>query len=524
MQLLDKYVTIMRHNELKTKILKSILDLESFTVSELCALSGLERDQVYGELSKLQRDGVITSKTVQSSSSDKKQAAHRPLNLYQLVSDPTKRKQVIEQISPFLEAPIETQYIETDTAQKANRELNMIDLEIEKLQTGTHQYSSLWSEQKLAKVQVQIKELRERLSDVRDELELAIYESNTLVDASTTPDHPLIVDSKRWRQYSEKVEKLEYQTDNIVARRRAQQSFTQVLRQVVNGAKPSFAQVMKTFDSEIEASNNIELKRILSSEYEEFALSFSSDSSNQSQLLNQKLVEMAIRWSDDPELILKCIQKDKVDLKRKTSTTVDYNLVNAQALAGYRNEAFSNWIGWVKRHRHQGRFKAAGYEYPFYPSVSLMRTQSNTLVQHLSSLESIIEPNVNISAVSLDPFVSLELENEPLSSTLFNPSSGYSATVELADSLRRDQSDLFVYGSLERRMEFPGLPLIKLATILVSLGVEAVKAWEIAQQLNSETALVIVCSLQQLEKQFINRLKQIFGDSPLEEIDTGVRI
>jgi predicted ArsR family transcriptional regulator len=200
----------MRHNELKTKILKGILDLESFTVSELCAVSGLKRDQVYSELSKLQQEGVITHQTIQSPNSDGKQAAHRPLNLYQLVNDPRKREWVFEQIAPFLNVSIPTQYIETETAKKISRELDKIDLEIEEI-LNAHQTEFVNSAVMIGVNKMLIKRLRERLASVRDELELAIYESNTLVDPNITPEHPLVIDSKRWRQYSKKLTKLQYQ-------------------------------------------------------------------------------------------------------------------------------------------------------------------------------------------------------------------------------------------------------------------------------------------------------------------------
>lgn len=73
-------------NQTRLKILSSILDLKEFTVAELCLHAGLDRNQVYRELSELQKEKMLTSDAVPREGTDTPR--HRPAKVYKLAPDP----------------------------------------------------------------------------------------------------------------------------------------------------------------------------------------------------------------------------------------------------------------------------------------------------------------------------------------------------------------------------------------------------------------------------------------------------
>ena len=54
----------MSANETRIKILCAVLQLERFTIADLCLHTGLERSQVYREIADLQKRKLLTSAAV----------------------------------------------------------------------------------------------------------------------------------------------------------------------------------------------------------------------------------------------------------------------------------------------------------------------------------------------------------------------------------------------------------------------------------------------------------------------------
>src|SRR5882757_802213 len=85
-------------NQTRLKILASILELERFTVAELCINAGLSRSQVYRELSALDKSGALTSKPIRP---EGKGQAFRPTKLYHLSTEPSVRQGFVREIGSF---------------------------------------------------------------------------------------------------------------------------------------------------------------------------------------------------------------------------------------------------------------------------------------------------------------------------------------------------------------------------------------------------------------------------------------
>lgn len=189
----------MIHNELKTKIFSGILRLGRFTASELCEHTGLEARQVYGLLSRLKREGVLTSEPLPALIGSSRES-HRPAQLYCLTADSEKRSRLTSQIAPFLPAVV-AKGEENERARWANESLNKLDLQLAELRDAVRLDTS--NSDILAE---RADELTAGLERVRGALEIAIYESRVTVEDN--PDHPVAVNARRWRRYRDEVARL----------------------------------------------------------------------------------------------------------------------------------------------------------------------------------------------------------------------------------------------------------------------------------------------------------------------------
>jgi predicted ArsR family transcriptional regulator len=86
----------LRSQTVKATIRCAVLDQKTFSIAQICAQTGLHRDQIYHELAQLKKDGFLTSQPLHLSRPDTVRSARRPENLYQLTSDPIKLYQLAE--------------------------------------------------------------------------------------------------------------------------------------------------------------------------------------------------------------------------------------------------------------------------------------------------------------------------------------------------------------------------------------------------------------------------------------------
>lgn len=80
----------------KARIRQAALELESFTIEDLCSRIDLEPEQVYHEIAHLKRGGFLTAEGAYQPGRDDQHAPHRPKNLYRLAEDSEKRYKITE--------------------------------------------------------------------------------------------------------------------------------------------------------------------------------------------------------------------------------------------------------------------------------------------------------------------------------------------------------------------------------------------------------------------------------------------
>src|ERR1035438_6919838 len=91
-----------RQTKARARIRKAVLQLESFTVEELCLRTGLKREYVYHELAQLKKDGYLDSETFHESDPDRVRPSRRPKNIYRLTQDPAKKYRLSESVPSSL--------------------------------------------------------------------------------------------------------------------------------------------------------------------------------------------------------------------------------------------------------------------------------------------------------------------------------------------------------------------------------------------------------------------------------------
>ena len=219
----------MVHGELKMRLWTSMLDLEAFTVAELAEHAGVEQSQTYSELATLQKQGILLAESIQSA------ARHRPLNIYRVTGDSKLRQEFLDiYLAPRLllsRKAASGSLRESEASRQAHVLLDEIDVEI--CQLELQPYVSSWHLPK--NIDGQVKEIRVKLGKARSYLETAIYEFGLEDDKTAAPDHPVMIDAKRFRHFSSRTETLESKAQQVQLTLRAQRSFTnEILRAALN--------------------------------------------------------------------------------------------------------------------------------------------------------------------------------------------------------------------------------------------------------------------------------------------------
>jgi predicted ArsR family transcriptional regulator len=496
----------MRHNELKTRVRNAVLELDNFTVAELCDRAEVKPDQVYEELAKLKREGFLTSETV-SLRADEQRKRHRPLNLYRLVPDPEKRQQLAREIAPFVSAAAPA-LERSAAAQRAHLALDEIDLELERT-TDAPSHD--------AAVKTRLESLQEKLASVRNDLETAYYESG--ITAEPESSHPVVVDSRRWQLYSTRLQDRLRKLNNVESMATAQRGFTVMLRDLFWTKDLQWALVEQTLRDGLKPQQSGDLKRIVHSVFAEAEaagcaarLDTRQDCTIEELACASVLAASAIRWGSDPDILLKWTRR----IPGKDNDRHEYNLVNAIVLAGQLNDAYAAWKKWAGRHLAGRVLRVSGFEYPKYPNVAMFGAGHRALaLGSLSSAEESFGPNASVSVITTETLPAWEPRDYKTTATFFDPV-GRAPAIRLAEGMREKQPDLYVYGPLGVRMQLPGLPLVRLATVLASVGVEMSDAWKAAGCLEPGRGLVVVHSAGKLEHPTAGRLTEVFGEHAIE--------
>lgn len=172
-------------NQTRLKITAGVLRLERFTVADLCAHTGLLPSMVYRELSELQQEKILESKS--ATAEGEKAPRHRPRKWYELSSDPRIRARLESELASFL-----PEYEEPT----ANRHLKKAQELVTELgaETVTPSLRSLDED----KLNVWETNLRRRFEEAQAELKRATWESEIDFSEGDHSDHPIQVTRRTW--------------------------------------------------------------------------------------------------------------------------------------------------------------------------------------------------------------------------------------------------------------------------------------------------------------------------------------
>ena len=228
-------------------------------------------------------------------------------------------------------------------------------------------------------------------------------------------------------------------------------------------------------------------------------------------LLGSYLAETTIRCSADADVLVDVLRR----WKAPDESRWHYNLANACALLGERTKARHEWQQWAGNHfaRHGAHcvFRTTGLRYLCYRNLAIFSVPHHAAKRaSVDRLERELGEIVTCSVVAFGRLAEFEPRHYRVVATLFDPV-GHSPHVELAETLRARQPEFFVYGPLAHRMQLPGVPLLRLATVLVSLGIGDADAWGVADHFGSGQVLVIAYSADRLNHPLAQRLKDVFA-------------
>jgi hypothetical protein len=479
----------MIHGELKVKLFRSMLDLEAFTVAELAEHAGVEPKQTYGELASLKKLGFLLAKSIESSSQ------YRPLNIYHVTPDPDLRRQFINtHLSPRLmgaEAapPGAISVSEDPNARKAHILLDQIDLEISKLEAHPFPFFRRFPEN----AERQLDRIKAKLDQARTHLESAIYTLGIVDEQSTAPDHIVTVDSKRFQHFRGRTEQLTAAFQQSSLTLEAQRSFTDEILspalRALEGSRKRNTSVIQVARKIWKSTANEVLRQMLSMFLTDLEVMKQCNARERQEEYPKFLAAKAVRWCSRPDVLTECL--DRLTTNPETN---DYNRVNALFLQGNHDVAFDSWCRWTKAHMSDSCLSLTGAKYVQYPGVVVAFFEDALKAGKWSrDLENSIGPSVSISIASFAAVNFPTLDQTPAVPTLFDPKSSRSE-IRLAESLSQGLRPLFATGQLSQRLTLPGVPEIRLATVLLSIGVKPKDAWQAAARLNERSVLVVICS------------------------------
>jgi hypothetical protein len=501
--------TMALHNGLQSKIWSGVIELGTFTVSELCEHIGLERDSVYDTLSKLSKENFLTKQSLPIENPEGKKARHRPVTLYSITQDPQKRRELADKLAEFAPAKrVSIPGLGVAAIARADDALNEISVQIAELAK-----KPISHQEDRNTVCTEANELLSRLALVRDDLELAFYEAGS--------SHHLELTAKRWKLHKAEVEQTLKEAEDLSNSIQAQEILTKELSRFFDVVKADsswpFNKVQTLRDQLYahvdDAISSTELKDRLFQIHGRWLGSLTTilATENKSESRNKViglLTRAAIGSSTDPHLVLDYMSLYTSNAGNRHKDCKRYNLLNVEVLAGKREHAKNSWIEWTKGRVHDHTFQFLEYEYPRYSNVAFAQVPSNAVItENLSQLRKHLEEGQGtFSMISLNP---LEGKGRVVTPNLLDPLE-HLGSIELADSLRQDQPDLVVYGSLEDRMQLPGLPLVRLATVLFSVGIEPIEAWNAAEALEPDQTLIVCQSSQKKDFCSNENLQKLF--------------
>ena len=507
------------HGEVKAKIYKAILLDQIFTVSELCANTGLRSNQIYPVLAKLRRSRTLVVERVPTAA----KRANRPTLLYKLTEDAGKRRELADEIAPFLHLSQET-LSQSPALERVRRRLPDLAESSQKLlvpleSLGIQQLQTLGDEAKHA---------QNRFAELKEDLEIAWYESKRSKGGSVSMGFE--VELSKFQRLSKQVEDFNFRVQGQIEEFSAQDEFSELLKGALSPASlpdPNPRKVLAILDREYKNRNNFYLKRSLSALAARVLFAERESPNYPSAKVPYVLAEASARFGSEPQYSVDWVNHilSSVSSARGDVITT-YNLVNITLLASDTAKAYELWTKTVAPESHHQRREllatlgAIKHLSVFQSAILISGDLASFSKKRLAEVSNRTGLQGSFSIASTSPVDILGTDPYVVKPTLVDwlepKSVGFLVSTMMRAQRASAQKEIFSYGPLSDILQFPGLPQVRLGIALVRLGVDVETAWRVSETLKAGKVLLVLHTLDVAGDSTLDALKQIFLESEFE--------
>lgn len=502
-----------RHGEVKARIYKAILLDEMFTVSELCANTGLRADQVYPLLAKLRRDRYLLAECVPGTT----RAAHRPNLVYKLTADAEKRRVLSDEIAPFLHLSQET-LSQAPVLERAEHHMTILAERLEELAPRLESPEV----QQLHALHEDTTRLQADVAVLKDDLEIAWYESKR--SKSGTVPRRFAAELSKFQRLNNHVRDLNFRVESRIDEFKAEQEFSQLMHGVLAPEAPpgsalTIDRVFQGLNRVYKASDDFYLRKNLSSVAARITFLERRRSTSWIEVA-YVLSEALIRFGSDPQLPIQLVSRIPDE-----SIVTAYNLVNCRLLANDSLSAKELWnrvVAPESHWQHQELREALGsarHLSVFRSAILVTGDHASFSKQRLADLEDRTGLDGSFSIASSSPVEVFGTEAYAIKPTLVDwlepNSSGFLVSATMRARLT-PQKEILAYGPISDIVQFAGLPQVRLATALVRLGVDLETAWRVAETLKPGRVLLVLHTLNIADNSFLDDLKRILPETEFQ--------
>lgn len=501
----------MSANETRIKILCGVLQLERFTIADLCLHTGLARNQVYREIADLQNRELLTSAAVVAAG---EALPHRAPKLYRLASDPERRAELQQEVNRFLPAGLNFGG-SGPHLEKAQRTLAWITDEI----LGASIFSL--SDQNLERWEAGLKT---RFQEAGEALQRATWESELDFTEDSASEHPVAVETRLYRRLSERFSEVVRVERARRERANAEADWSKVLpriaRVALKAAVPAAALglVSGSIGAMAAAAAAHELLGILQDQiakgafkgglYEQkfkwLGASLQRDVS-QCESRPDVLAALAkhfIAHSDNPEAPLKCIRQLN---RERPHYRLQFDQANLALLKTDIDEAQDCWTA----------YRNSVQSTPALPSVIAGIAAKNWSERAYREAVANIAKRyaAAVTALSEVPFCSAD--DQSLGTQLFNPMYGKSEKEPEYISLSENAVpglNLHVSGRAGEFIVEPGVPKLVYADLFCEAGMAVDEAWKTAISLPPEDRIIKVEIVGATDRNVSREVQHILKD------------
>ena len=493
------------HGEIRTQVLYFALQNPGFTVPELCARTGLSRDQVYPLLADLLKAELLVKKEIKPPAGTKR-APHRPLVLYQLSTDVEKRRELASKVAPFLRMFAEKSTPSRNVADaliQSDRALDRVDKSLDQFEESFQ-----------APLSVSLVSAIDRgLSEADRSISLASAQAR---DIDVYDDN-----SRKWRSdqfdrvstYSDRVRKLRFKLHMRATELEAQADFAKIISSfdpdTIRRNPSSFLAAI----SERQArESNWQLQRSLADCSNKLRTLERFSGRSTEDLIVLVLAECMLRFGSDGSAALQLAKRFQGD---RSWHAYRYNMLNLNVLTSRGDDATAIWNETMRVDAPVLAFAAKRVEHQesYRYTAAFTAPKEAVTTEVLSEVQRKLRTNGSVSVVSASPvnqFATEAFVVKPTLASWLETNTDPSGFV-LSTSIRTNVSNMFAYGPIVEGLQIPGVPMVRLAATLHGFHFDFGDAWNIATRVGRHNVIVFLHNLSALDSAAI--LRSTFGTS-----------